>query len=93
MPPKAPEPPESARPGEPRRGARRVGLVLLLGGMAAGHLSLAWWRQGRFDGSLSVAAGYLGLFLLFALILPAMAMGIHLLLHRGRDLGEGEERR
>lgn len=88
-----PEPDERAKPGEPRRGARRVGLVLLLGGLAAGHLALAWWRQGRLDGSLSVAAGYLGLFLLFALILPAMAMGIHLLRLRGRDLGVDEDPR
>lgn len=84
---------EAPRPGQPRRGARRAGGLLLLGGLAAGHLSLAWWRQGRLDGSLSATSGYLGLFLLFALILPAMASGIHLLWHRGRDLGGDEDPR
>ena len=84
---------DRARPGQPRRGARRAGGLLLLGGLVAGHLSLAWWRQGRLEGSLSAMSGYLGLFLLFALILPAMASGIHLLWHRGRDLRGDEDPR
>lgn len=93
MPPPGGEAPAEGPPPPGPRGARRVGAVLLLGGLLAGQAAVAWWRAGRADASWPAWAGLLGLGLVLALLLPLMATGIHLLRQGGRDLVDARDRR